>query len=221
MREPADPPSAIVIEQTIRPRTRRRVLRDGSTAIALSLGGCLSPKRATTETPVGFQVSVLRSFSRESPARLTIRLSNRRRRPISVWVGPTSPFWELLSASGPRGSALILIPDEYHARDEIVPSTPQGACWKARDRIVRTPTLREETLRVGETVAQAYTILAPMEQEIEACFEPGEYQFEQSLAVGTAPDEPSSGIELAFGIELDGAGDVTVTSVLAGRGSES
>lgn len=182
---------------------RRQALRTVGGIGLSATTGCLSLPQNTSipdasltvtasEIPVRYDTSIhistVSEISDESTAKLEFELVNERATDRTYTGGSAFPF---VGKSSPEG----LVLEQEHPINEVVES---DSCWSVQVHgwfLNATST----TLSGGET--RRTTLSLWDDAAVDGCFEPGDYRFENGLAV-TNGDDTRSVFDLEFTVTM-------------------
>lgn len=204
---------------------RRRTLLAGATTALL--GGCLSA--ADPESPsqrvfsdeysvsvqdtaiesaaqMDLAASIEAQFTSNSPAMVSVRVTNSSEATRTISGGPTLPFRPQRAGEGDGDASLFLVPEDgfgFAAFDranekvntdlEFVPDEPADGCWEARATGIAVFDIAQgETLRPGASTERSYVLLAHPDNE--ACLSERSYTFTDELGV----DESNASLSLTL-----------------------
>lgn len=127
-------------------------------------------------------VEVLEEFGPRSPARIEIRLRNESPEARRFYFGCVAPF-NAMANERPATRILCLIPreDRGDLYSELIPSAPDGDCWRLRDEFLVPLSETVVTLPPGGEVSNTYAVLnLPNTTD---CLPHGTYRFESDWGV--------------------------------------
>lgn len=127
---------------------------------------------------IQFKANLIRGFSADSTAALTLTVTNASESEQTYEFGPTPPFSAYWSDSPANNDAgLILASVDYHAR--VIPDTPtESGCWRPTGPIFRHSVLSSILLPPAGSVTEKYVLLA--ESTNTPCLPAGIYRFHSS-----------------------------------------
>lgn len=141
--------------------------------------------RSISDSQLALRATILASFDRNHPARLTVELQNTSDNPLTVICGSTPPISDYVGQQPESDARLLLIPDNRTALgfegterdgDPFVPEQAQKDCWRAQ-HVPIAPDIADETQLVpNECLAHTYTVVAHPENG--GCIPSGDYRFE-------------------------------------------
>lgn len=155
-------------------------------AMTVTVGDYSIPK----EREIEVQVSVVRQFTEQHPARLEIEVQNVADEKRHLRFGHTVPFSGFIGEHTDTDATLTLFPEDGQGyMYDDAPRRFEDGCWFPPDIQATESILRGERLESGEKVAKAYDLyvglqsppdssgLEPAPTDADWCIDPGTYEF--------------------------------------------
>lgn len=138
------------------------------------------------EVGLSSEVSLVESATADSPAGISVSLTNESTEQQTYMLGGGRPISDFVGERKDGQGKIVLVPetlDDVSIQDqnddgdlELIPESKQGDCWKTIDKLIIQDVLREVTLKPKETISERYRILSN-----EGCPSSGVYRFENEL----------------------------------------
>lgn len=129
-------------------------------------------------------VSVVRGFDADGPARVRIAVENAGGGERTLLFGAIPPFTSLWGEHRTSDARAVLVPIDQTRKAAVIPETPADGTWRATGDLAVNMTAVQVSVAPGERIERTYAVLAGADSDR---LRPGAYRFEADDYAGEGP----------------------------------